>query len=222
MKIDIFSTASFDVDAQKGFTPICPNELPVPDGDNIVDELNAQARFARIRVGSKDAHPHNAWWKAEKTNEIATPIPKASPNIDLFWPMHCESGTFGMELLHGLPAPEAYNYFVWKGIEPHLHPYGAAYHDLHDKLSTGVIEYLKANYITTVLVAGLALEYCVKTTALQLHNAGFHVIVNLGACRAITKENALKTLADFQTTAGHYNIRTIQSASELEINNKFA
>ena len=28
--------ASFDVDAQKGFTPLCPNELPVPEGDTIV------------------------------------------------------------------------------------------------------------------------------------------------------------------------------------------
>jgi len=25
--------ASFDVDAQKGFTPICPDELPVTGGD---------------------------------------------------------------------------------------------------------------------------------------------------------------------------------------------
>jgi len=24
--------ASFDVDVQKGFTPLCSNELPVPDG----------------------------------------------------------------------------------------------------------------------------------------------------------------------------------------------
>lgn len=27
--------ASFDVDAQKGFTPLCPDELPVPGGDAI-------------------------------------------------------------------------------------------------------------------------------------------------------------------------------------------
>ena len=27
----IRKTASFDVDAQKSFTPLCPDELPVPD-----------------------------------------------------------------------------------------------------------------------------------------------------------------------------------------------
>ena len=32
--------ASFDIDAQNTFTPICPNELPVVEGDQIADELN--------------------------------------------------------------------------------------------------------------------------------------------------------------------------------------
>ena len=48
--------ASFDVDAQNTFTPLCPDELPVPEGNCIVDELNAQAKWANYRVGSKDAH----------------------------------------------------------------------------------------------------------------------------------------------------------------------
>jgi nicotinamidase/pyrazinamidase len=29
-------TAAFDVDAQNGFTPVCPDELPVPGGDHII------------------------------------------------------------------------------------------------------------------------------------------------------------------------------------------
>ena len=32
--------AAIDVDAQNGFTPLCPGELPVEDGENIADELN--------------------------------------------------------------------------------------------------------------------------------------------------------------------------------------
>ena len=34
--------ASINVDPQKGFTPICPDELPVPGGDEIVPALLAQ------------------------------------------------------------------------------------------------------------------------------------------------------------------------------------
>ena len=38
---------SIDVDAQKTFSPLCPQELPVAEGDTIVAELNAQAATLR-------------------------------------------------------------------------------------------------------------------------------------------------------------------------------
>ena len=44
--------ASFDVDAQKGFTPLCPDELPVPGGDTIAPALNQLAARASLRLGS--------------------------------------------------------------------------------------------------------------------------------------------------------------------------
>ncbi len=40
-KIQREKTASFDVDPQHGFTSLCPDELPVPDGDEMVMELNS-------------------------------------------------------------------------------------------------------------------------------------------------------------------------------------
>ena len=47
--------ASFDIDAQNTFTPVCPDELPVAEGDTIAPELNAQAQFAGLRLVSRDA-----------------------------------------------------------------------------------------------------------------------------------------------------------------------
>lgn len=44
-------TASFDVDAQKSFTPLCPDELPVPGGDQIAGELNFIASLASLQIG---------------------------------------------------------------------------------------------------------------------------------------------------------------------------
>ncbi len=49
--------ASFDVDPQRGFTPLCPTELPINGGDKIADELNKQAKYAAYRLVSKDEHP---------------------------------------------------------------------------------------------------------------------------------------------------------------------
>ncbi len=80
---------------------------------------------------------------------------------------------------------------VRKGVEPDLHPYGACYHDLAERRSTGVIEYLKVQEVGAVIVGGLALDYCVKTTARQLRQAGFKVLPYLPACRALTQEGAI-------------------------------
>ena len=178
--------ASLDIDAQKGFTPLCPNELPVAGGADIVAALNAQAALASLRIGSKDAHPANAAWVV--TNPAAMLQPLDLPNADLTWPTHCVPGTPGFELLDGLPAPIDYDFFVWKGVEPDLHPYGACYHDLAERRSSGLIEFLQARGVSTVLVGGLATDYCVKTSVLQLRRAGFRVIVHLDACRGIAPE----------------------------------
>jgi len=177
------STASFDVDAEKGFTNLCPNELPVPDGENIVDELNAQAKLTRLRIGSKDVHPKNAIWIATSENPQFTPI--NGENVDICWNLHCPSGEYGSELLDGLPAVKDYDFFIFKGIEPDLHPYSACYHDLQKKLSTGVIEWLLQHDISDVIVGGLATNYCVFETVMDLVVAGFQVILNLGASRGI-------------------------------------
>ena len=180
--------ASFDVDAQNGFTANAPQELPVPGGHLIAPALNTMAQRAMLRLGSKDAHPANAAWVVAEAAQMLQPL--ALANADLTWVSHCVPGTPGFELLDGLPAPLDYDYFVWKGVEPDLHPYGACYHDLAEKRSTGVIEFLRQNGVDLVLVGGLALDYCVRTTALQLRRAGFEVIVYLPACRAIASETA--------------------------------
>jgi nicotinamidase/pyrazinamidase len=197
--------ASFDVDAQKGFTPLRPDELPVKGGDEIVGELNAQAALADYRVGSKDCHPPKALWTADAEHPQFTPVKDGGTNVDIHWNAHCVVGTKGNELLDGLPKVVDYDYFVFKGIEPDLHPYGACYHDMGDTLSTGVIEWLKSKDVKVVIVGGLAYDYCVKTTAIQLRKAGFIVVVNDIATRAISTETQM--VADVEMSK--LGIRTI-------------
>ncbi|MBF3198197.1 isochorismatase family protein, partial [Pseudomonas aeruginosa] len=143
---------------------------------------------AALRLGSKDAHSPKAAWVVESAEQMLRPL--AYPDADLTWVSHCVPGTPGFELLDELPRPIDYDFFVWKGVEPDLHPYGACYHDLAERRSTGVIEYLRQNGVSHVLVGGLALDYCVKNTALQLRRAGFEVLLYLPACRAIAEDTA--------------------------------
>ena len=52
------TTALLVVDAQRGFTELCPDELPVPGGVGIVPQVNALLAlpFARIDA-TQDWHP---------------------------------------------------------------------------------------------------------------------------------------------------------------------
>ena len=199
-------TVSMDVDAQNGFTPICPNELPVPNGNRIVEECNKNATKAVYRYMSKDAHPPKSAWAIDKP--VLTPI-EGLKNVDCVWPTHCVVGTHGFELLDGLPKPCEYNFLVYKGVEQDMHPYSPIYHDLGKKISTGVIEKAKFDEVDTFILGGLALDYCLGEAAFDLKNAGFRVIINLGATKAIGDEKA------FVEKAEKAGIEFVNSADEI-------
>lgn len=225
LTVDYEKTASFDVDAQKGFTNVT-GELPVPDGENIVEYLNKQAEKAKYRVGSKDAHPMGAYYFTTEPEEVLSLIFPGDitkdpnylefghpVNMDVYWPPHCIVGTDGFDLLEGLPHPINYDFFVYKGLEEDVHPYGACYHDLAGTKSTGVVEFLRANGVINVIVGGLATDYCVKTTAVQLKAAGFNVIVNLESSRGVdvvTTKSAVDEMID-------KGIHVVDDLSEVKV-----
>ena len=158
----------------------------------------------------------SAVWIAKNGHTPLTPV-TGYENCDLYWPSHAIVGTKGFDFIPGLD-PKAYSYQVYKGIEPAMHPYGACYHykgiepamhpygacyhDLKDTLSTGVIEFLKARGIKAVICGGLATDYCVKTTALQLARAGFTVILNLAACRGIAPDTGFTVILNLAACRG--------------------
>ncbi len=206
-------TASFDVDAQKCFTYRCPEELPVKGGEDIAPALNKQATFAKYRVGSKDCHSPASLWVDTDKNPQFTPIP-GYENLDIRWKVHGVPGTPGFNLIDGLPKIPDYDYFVWKGMELDMHPYGACYHDLADTKSTGVIEWMRAQGIKNVIVGGIASDFCVRKTVLQLRAAKFEVVVNMESCRGIWATTTEEEQIDEFRKAGCIVIR---STAELEL-----
>lgn len=212
IKVEKFVTASFDVDPQRGFTPLCPDELPIIEGDQIANELNAQAQFARYRLVSKDCHPAQAPWIAKTADEILTAVVGDYPGLDIKWPAHCVSGSEGNRLIPGLPDEADYDFVIRKGEDPLKHPYGACYQDLAERESTGAIEWLHQHQISSLIVAGLATDYCVKITVLQLCRAGFQVIVNLGACKGVSAESSQTACVEMRAAGA----QLISSSAELE------
>ena len=134
-------------------------------------------------------------------------------NFDVRWPRHAEPGTLGFELIEGLPAITDYDSFFWSGLELDMHPYGACYHDFAQKLSTGVIEFLKSRGIETILVGGLVTDHCIKTTVIELLKAGFKTMVNLSACRGIAQDTTLSAINEM-TSEGAIIIDSIDELSQ--------
>ncbi|WP_368073820.1 isochorismatase family protein [Vibrio aestuarianus] len=160
----------------------------------IVDELKHNHNKASVRLVSRDMHPPGAAWEAQSPDKMLQPV--GLPEVDIKWNPHCVVGTLGVELLPGLPAVREYDFQLNKGIDPDAHPYGAFYHDQADRLSTGGIEFLRAKAIDTVIVGGLALDFCVKKSVEQLLDAGFRVILNLASTRAVFPENAITVIGE--------------------------
>ncbi|PCD88387.1 nicotinamidase/pyrazinamidase [Vibrio mediterranei] len=185
-------TASIDVDPQKGFSELCPDELPVQGALEIVTELVNNHSKAALKLVSRDMHAPGAAWEAETPERMLEPV--GLPEVDIKWNPHCVVGTEGVELLPGLPAIRDYDFQINKGIDPDAHPYGAFYHDQADTLSTGGIEFLQSKRVKNVIVGGLALDFCVKKSVEQLVDAGFNVILNLASTRAVFPDNVQEVI----------------------------
>jgi nicotinamidase/pyrazinamidase len=151
------TTSLLVVDAQQGFTDLCPDELPVPGGMAIVPFVNELLAlpFARIDA-SQDWHPpdHRSFFG----------------RTDHFYPPHCVMGTRGAEFLPGLHADRFHA--VWrKGYDPDFEAYAlTAQHP-------GFADFLRASGITAVVTCGLAANICVFFVARDLRKAGFDVWV---------------------------------------------
>ena len=157
-------TALILVDVQRDFCP--GGALAVPEGDRVVAPLNryvqiVQQRGGRI-VASRDWHP---------PDHISFRS-RGGP-----WPPHCIRGTEGAAFHPDLKLP-AEARIVSKAQEPDEEAYSA-----FD--GTGLASELEERGITTVLVGGLATDYCVKSTAVDALREGFRVWLLTDAVRAV-------------------------------------
>jgi nicotinamidase/pyrazinamidase len=149
------TTALLVVDAQRGFTDLCPDELPVPGGAAIVPGVNdlLALPFARIDA-TQDWHPpdHRSFLG----------------RADNLYPPHCVMGTPGAKFLPGLHTDRFGT--VWrKGYDRDFEAYAVtAQHP-------GFAASLKASGIAAVVVCGIATNICCFFAARDLRQAGFEV-----------------------------------------------
>ena len=151
------------VDVQNDFCP--GGALPVAGGDAVIEPINRLMEEIPFTVATRDWHPSNHASFGEQGGR---------------WPPHCVADTRGAALHPRLHA-DRIDVIVDKGSDPSADGYSGFE-------QTGLERMLRDRGIDTVHVAGLALDYCVRATALDARRAGFNVVLHRGATRAINAE----------------------------------
>lgn len=170
------------IDVQNDFLPGGP--LGVPGGDQVVQPINALLPRFDYTIATQDWHPSDHL-------SFASQHPGRAPGdvIDLhglqqiLWPDHCVQNTPGADLAPGLDRA-GIREIVRKGQQRDIDSYSAFY-DNGRRRSTGLADRLRELGVRDVWIAGLALDYCVKFSALDAASEGFNVFLIEDACRGI-------------------------------------
>jgi nicotinamidase/pyrazinamidase len=167
-------TALIVVDVQNDFADPS-GSLYVPDGENTIgfinDEIEAALSAGAVVVYTQDWHPES------------TPHFEKDGGI---WPVHCVAGTRGAELHPDLAAMEgAIRLRKGSGGEDGYSAFHVRDPQTGAESSTGLAEQLEDRDVAKVVVLGLALDYCVKETALDAARAGFETSLLADGTRAV-------------------------------------
>jgi nicotinamidase/pyrazinamidase len=155
MKLFRESTALVVVDVQRGFTSLCPAELPVPGGLEIVPKVNELLAMPWVRIdATQDWHP------ADHCSFLG--------RRDNIYPPHCVMNTPGAEFLPGLRT-ELFHAIWRKGFQRDKEAYAVTAQ--HPEF----VQTLRAAGVKTALVCGIATNICCFFTARDLRKAGFDV-----------------------------------------------
>ena len=102
---------------------------------------------------------------------------------------------------------------VFKGTKPNVESFGAFHSQNPAHENTGLHNKLKSKNVKNIVVVGLALDYCVKETAIQAFLHGYETWVVLEGCRAVdqTPAGISKTVSDLRNAG----VKVVNTFSEL-------
>ncbi|MEA4916167.1 isochorismatase family protein [Proteiniphilum sp.] len=149
------------VDVQNDFCP--GGALAVKDGDKIVSVINGIMDKFDLIISSQDWHP-------QETVHFEK------------WPIHCVAGTAGAEFHPDLENNKI-DLKLLKGTGNKDDGYSA-----FEATSASLTGFLHENNIESLYVCGLATDYCVKASAIDAVEQGFHTYVITDAIGAVNAQ----------------------------------
>jgi len=180
MNINPNKTLLLIVDVQNDFCP--GGALAVNDGDAVITPINALSGALKAKGGRIAATQD---WHGQGHCSFGQ------------WPEHCVQGTKGADFHPGLDLNPV-SIIIRKGFRQELDSYSAFFEN-DSCTATGLEGCIKQTNIETVIIGGLATDYCVLYSAMDSRRLGFNTIVVTDAVRGVGQpegsvEKAIETM----------------------------
>jgi nicotinamidase/pyrazinamidase len=193
------NTALIVVDVQNDFCP--GGALAVPGGDEVVAPINRLIEKFGAVVLTQDWHPAgHASFASSHPGKAPFASVEFSYGPQTLWPDHCVQGTRGAAFHPQLVFDKA-QLIVRKGFRAPIDSYSAFFEN-DRRTTTGLAGYLRERGIESIVLAGLATDFCVAYSALDAARLGFGVSVIMDASRAIDLNGSLAEAERQMAAAG--------------------
>ncbi|KAH0574684.1 Pyrazinamidase/nicotinamidase [Spironucleus salmonicida] len=161
------------VDLQNDFLP--GGSLPTIEDARLVAMINAAQPDYDYCVATRDWHP-----PAHQSFEAVPGICIDATPESIQWPAHCVQGTHGAAFAPGLAVPE---HVFSKGQREDVEAFSGFQSD-------GLARFVQSRNVHRIDVVGLALEFCVKATALDALKYATEVRVLTGLTGRVFPDSA--------------------------------
>jgi len=184
---DVSKTLLLIVDVQNDFCP--GGALAVNEGDAIVAPVNALSQALVAKGGrvaaTQDWHPagHVSFASSHEGKNPGDIIDVSNVQGQMLWSDHCVQGTQGADFHKDLDLKPV-SLIIRKGFRQWLDSYSAFFEN--DRCSsTGLEGGIKQMNVQTVILCGLATDYCVFYSAMDCRRLGFRTIIASDAVRGV-------------------------------------
>jgi nicotinamidase/pyrazinamidase len=197
LDIDPQTTALLLIDIQPDFLP--GGALAVEDGDTILDPIRrlVESDPFGLYIATQDWHPPgHVSFASSHPGRNPLDVIELYGHDQTLWPDHCVQGTGGAELDPAIPWDRV-SAIIRSGTDARTDSYSCFrtnWNPEGERPATGLAGYLRERGIRTVVLCGLARDFCVKWSAEDAADAGFRTILLWDLTRPVdpTSDDAVR------------------------------
>lgn len=167
------------IDIQNDFCP--GGALGVKEGDMVIEPLNRlssifESEGGRI-IATQDWHPagHASFAESHEKKKPGDQVDLGDVKGQILWPNHCVQGSKGADFHQALNLKPV-SMIIRKGFRKNLDSYSAFFEN-DRRTTTGLAGFLKLISVDTLILGGLATDYCVLYSAMDAEALGYKVFV---------------------------------------------